>query len=133
MKVGDVYWCGDTGPANDPGRAHMSIILNIDTSNGTAVTVPIVSNRMRHRAEWTLEPSKDHPFIQHPSIIVFASARRVTIASIEAALSDPRAMCGALSADKLADTIEHLRSFPATPASIREEFSPPPRRILPTL
>jgi hypothetical protein len=65
---------------------HLWFVLSDPDANGEVVCVSLTSHE-NHEDGTTICRRGEHPFITHDSIVLYASARRMQVAAIEAAIN----------------------------------------------
>jgi hypothetical protein len=83
---GATYLIEDTGPAHDPSRAHLHIVLAYTTVTEVAA-VPICSVVSRCDRTCLLGPG-DHRFLKHPSYVAYADTARYSVKTIQDRVKD---------------------------------------------
>jgi hypothetical protein len=74
-------WVPGTGPAEDPDRAHLFVILTNPCSDGMVLMVPICS--LTNKADRTcLLGTGDHSFLKHPSFVAYYRLSKLKAATL---------------------------------------------------
>lgn len=64
-------WIPNTGPANDPSRGHVFVILTNTCADGKNLLVPVCTRRTKFDSTCLLGKG-DHEFIKEPSFVFYA-------------------------------------------------------------
>ncbi|MFN0104933.1 MAG: hypothetical protein ACKV2U_22970 [Bryobacteraceae bacterium] len=112
--------------ASSGPKSHLWVLLADPTEDGISVIVSVTT--LRHNADKTviLQPG-DHPFIRHPSFVLFADSQFVSTVDlgkwIETGFAKPHQP---FSSKLLKDVLEGVMASDFTPRKIIDFFKRPP-------
>lgn len=124
---------GDTVMLPKPGQEveHLwALITAPDPNTGEVIMVNLTTRRPHSDTTTILYPG-DHPFVDRPTVVLYADARLVKVSSLDAGIAQGVGRRGAtMTATVLKRVQEGLLSSLFTPAKIKTAFQAARSRLL---